>query len=166
MRCERSIQLMPSFTKCFRLLIIFSSIILGVVCRKHLLSGLKYKFKGLIGLPKFLKLHVMVEFQDLSANETYLLDFLPIDAANPDVMAKVVKGLSVPGEIRTLKSCLPVEELKAHSDIDLTGEGDALVESITSAFNPMLNLYFNNCYHFAYHCYIKEKEYREYVADL
>jgi hypothetical protein len=166
MRCERSMLFMPSFTKCFRLSIILSSFIFGAISQKHALSSLKYKFKGLIGLPKFLKLHVMVEFQDLSANGICLLDFLPIDAANPEVMAKIIRGISVPGEIRTLKSYLPVDESNAYSDNNLTGEGDALVESITSTFDPMLNLYFNNCYHFAYHCYLKEKEYRENFSNL
>lgn len=152
--------------KCFRLFIILSNIILGAISRKHLLSSLTYKFKGLIGLPKFLKLHVMVEFRDLSANEIYLLDFLPIDAANPDVMAKTIRGLSVPGEIRTLKSRSPRDGLYVSLENNISGEGDALVESITSTFDPMLNLYFNNCYHFAFHCYLKEKEYRENIANF
>ena len=164
---------MPFSARCFRLLMISSCVILGAMSQKHIFSSLKYKFKGLIGLPKFLKLHVMVEFQDLSANESYLLDFLPIDAANPDVMTKIIKGLSVPGEIRTVKSSLSVDdsrnsELSASPNkiTDFIGEGDSFIESITSDFNPMLNLYFNNCYHFAYHCYMKEKEYRKDIAVL
>lgn len=108
----------------------------------------------------------MVEFQDLSTNEIYLLDFLPIDAANPDVMAKTIRGLSVPGEIRTSKLRSPLDESYGSLENIISGEGDALVESITSTFDPMLNLYFNNCYHFAYHCYLEEKKYRENVANF
>lgn len=122
------------------------------------ISKLSFQFKGLIGLPKFLKLHVMVVYKDLASDKNYCLDFLPIDAANPEVVATIISGRSVPGEIRITKS-------SDSTDIEQTnlvdGCGDSYAENITTGFKSDLNLYFNNCYHFAFHCLLRDDAVRK-----
>ena len=155
-------------------LLIYLSII---HCQLYAISGLYFKFKGLIGLPKFLKFHIMVGFDDVTARESYVLDFLPIDAANPAVMAKIISGKSMPGEVRIMRTTFLDDSSKSDGSpialkVDLnmideetrsaeSGEkGKTYADMLTSDFNPSLNIYFNNCYNFAFHCYMKDKQLR------
>ena len=152
-----------------------------ICCDVNAISDLYFKFKGLIGLPKFLKFHVMVGFDDIKEGECYLLDFLPIDAANPDVMAKIISGKSMPGEVRIkitslsdrsrrFDAALPVADfdtLIRDRDYMNNGiSGQKYADLLVSDFDPSLNIYFNNCYTFALHCFIKDKEVRKMIGDL
>lgn len=131
----------------------------SIVARNHAtVSKLGFQFKGLIGLPKFLKLHVMVVYKDLASDKNYCLDFLPNDAANPEVVATIISGRSVPGEIRITKSSTSTggEQTSTINDC-----GDLYAENLTKGFKPELNLYFNNCYHFAFHCLLRDDAVRK-----
>ena len=129
----------------------------------------------------------MIGFDDPKTKQSYILDFIPIDAANPEVMAKIVSGKSMPGEIRIKKTKntflinnnMRTDEISGNSDIiplitsseteekigedngEDSGEGDRYANLLISDFDPTLNLYFNNCYNFAFHCFIKDKAIRE-----
>ena len=150
-------------------------------CECSDLGPLKYSFKGLIGMPKALKLHVLVGFQDLTTKEEFIIDFLPIDAANPDVMASLISGKSMPGEVRVTKSNLLLKDSKIAVDNSVNnsedsvgnvdsalegnkvlgvGNGELFAERIVAGFKPELNLYVNNCYHFAFHCFMRDNEVR------
>ena len=133
-------------------------------------SGLQFKFKGLIGLPSFFKAHIMVGFDDLSTSESYLLDFLPIDAANPEVMKNLIQGKSMPGEVRINRVSYYAGTKRQDEILDFEkgrDRGDAIVQGqryanlLIEDFNPTINLYGNNCYNFALHCIAKDKEIRE-----
>lgn len=128
--------------------------------RTESLSDIYFKFKPLIGLPKFIRLHVMVAFDDPITEESFTLDFLPIDAANPEIMSKIILGNSSPGEIR-------IKKLELNGTVDKIGErkGEEFANMLTSGFDPSLNLYFNNCYHFAFHCLKRQAESRKMCAD-
>lgn len=130
-----------------------------LVARNHAtVSKLGFQFKGLIGLPKFLKLHVMVVYKDLASEENFCLDFLPIDAANPEVVATIISGRSVPGEIRITKSSTSTGGAQTNNVND---SGDLYAKKLTNGFEPELNLYFNNCYHFAFHCLLRDDAVRK-----
>jgi hypothetical protein len=155
------------------MLFFYCVIILGS-CECRDIGPLKFSFKGLIGLPKALKLHILVGFEDLTTNEEFVIDFLPLNAANPDVMASLISGKSMPGEVRVTKSrLLPkdsgmrIDNSISNSDITMgrgdiqsIGNGELFAERIVTGFKPELNLYFNNCYHFAFYCFLRDNEVR------
>ena len=143
-------------------------------CECRDIGPLKFTFKGLIGLPKALKLHILVGFQDLTTKEDFIIDFLPVDAANPDVMAGLISGKSMPGEVRVTKSSLLPKDSRMGVDIFISsspsilvggevqkiGNGDLFAEMIVAGFKPELNLYFNNSYHFAFYCFMRDNAIR------
>ena len=167
--------------------VLFACILVLITCNASSIGGIYFKFKGLIGLPQFLKVHVMIGFDDPKTKQSYILDFIPIDAANPEVMAKIVSGKSMPGEIRIKKTKntflinnnMRTDEISGNSDIiplitsseneenigedngEDSEEGDRYANLLISDFDPTLNLYFNNCYNFAFHCFMKDKSIRE-----
>ena len=100
----------------------------------------------------------MVVYKDLASDKNYCLDFLPNDAANPEVVATIISGRSVPGEIRITKSSTSTggEQTSTINDC-----GDLYAENLTKGFKPELNLYFNNCYHFAFHCLLRDDAVRK-----
>lgn len=151
-----------------------------VCCQVNAISDLYFKFKGLIGLPSFLKFHIMVGFDDITARESYLLDFLPIDAANPDVMAKIISGKSMPGEVRIKITSLSDRSGEVDAAFYMADSGKVVGNSeylnnaingqkyadlLVSNFDPSLNIYFNNCYTFALHCFMKDKEVRKMIGE-
>ena len=145
-----------------------------VRCECRDIGPLKFTFKGLIGLPKALKFHILVGFQDLTTKEEFVIDFLPVDAANPDVMASLISGRSMPGEVRVTKSSLLPKDSRMGVDnfisssqstsilgeVQKIGNGDMFAEMIVAGFKPELNLYFNNCYHFAFYCFMRDNDVR------
>jgi hypothetical protein len=119
---------------------------------------LYFKFKPLIGLPKFLRLHIMVAFDAIlstGSKETYTLDFLPIGATDPLIMSRLISGKSSQGEVRIQKS----------DRTSMSTEGENFANMLISGFEPSLNLYFNNCWHFAFHCSQREAECRGIRAE-
>lgn len=147
------------------------------------ISRLHFKFKPLVGLPKFLKLHIMVAFESsTTSSQSYLLDFLPINATSPIIIARLLSLRSAPGEIRIKKSASKNEDSKLlyldnqksvpkefveESDIsgDLSGKenesGDIFASMLISGFNDEIHLGFNNCYHFAFYCYLRSIQLRK-----
>jgi hypothetical protein len=121
-------------------------------------SGLYFKFKPLIGLPKFIRLHIMVGFDttlSTGSKESVTLDFLPIGATDPLIMSRLISGKSSPGEVRIQKlDMCPISK-----------EGEDFANMLISGFEPSLNLYFNNCWHFAFHCLKEEAKFRKIGAD-
>lgn len=156
------------------MLFFYCVIILGS-CECRDIGPLKFSFKGLIGLPKALKLHILVGFQDLTTKEEFVIDFLPLNAANSDVMASLISGKSMPGEVRVTKSTLLPKDSRTRidnsisnitlegGDIQIIGNGELFAERIVTGFKPELNLYFNNCYHFAFYCFLRDNEVRNSV---
>ena len=154
--------------------VFFYSIAILASCDCRDIGPLKYTFKGLIGLPKALKFHILVGFQDLTTKEDFVIDFLPVDAANPDVMASLMSGKSMPGEVRVTKSSLLLKDSTKGVDTSISyldnalgkgqiqriGNGELFAERIVSGFKPELNLYLNNCYHFAFYCFMRDNEVR------
>ena len=108
-------------------------LILSISARPKLSFG----FKPLIGAPKFMRIHVVVTLQQ-DAEVSYL-DFLPIDPTNPSTLQRLILGQDGPGEIRDRRT-------PGYND------DQRLIEYMISGFNKDINLYTNNCYHFAYHC--------------
>ena len=113
--------------------------------------SLSFTFKPLIGAPKFLRIHIVVVLKNTAngvasinsnSEETSYLDFVPIDPTNPLILKEMVMGQFVPGEVRERRS---------------TGfdQSQPLIDHMIADFNPSLNLYRNNCYHFALHCWGK-----------
>jgi hypothetical protein len=88
--------------------------------------------------------------------ETYTLDFLPIGPTDPLVMSRLISGKSSEGEFRVQKSDMS----------SMSTEGEVFANMLISGFEPSLNLYFNNCWHFAFHCSQREAECRRVLAEI
>jgi hypothetical protein len=130
------------------LLLLGTSLIVGAGAIQR--PSLTFAFKPLIGAPKFLRIHIIVVLKEDTGNDvsainsnseaSSYLDFVPIDPTNPDTLREMVKGKFVPGNVREIRS----------PGFD---RSQPLVDHMIRGFNPSLNLYRNNCYHFAYHCW-------------
>ena len=96
--------------------------------------------KPLVGGPAWLKLHRTVEI--LCSDQLYFYaDFLPLEPENPGTLIKLCIGLSVQGQIRLRSN----NKCMSHDDIK-----PQLLRSCQN-YDKYLNLYTNNCIHFAAH---------------
>ena len=127
-------QRMPAFSS-FTLLLVLVLILTATAATTR--PKLSFGFKPLIGGPKFVPIHVYITLQQ-DAEVSYL-DFLPIDPTNPSTLQRLILGQDGPGEIRDRRT-------PGYND------DQRLIEYMISGFNKDINLYTNNCYHFAYHC--------------
>ena len=97
-----------------------------------------FRFKPLIGGPQFLPIHVMIYNRDVDIE----MDFIPINATCPQNNINLILGKDIRGKVRHLNranNMLNVDEVK-------------FIDYIISDYQvDNLNLYSNNCYHFAYH---------------
>lgn len=111
-------------------------------------------FKPLIGGPEFLKLHVSIQYDDPSHGRTRM-DFVPERPEDADAISNLIRGLSVDGKVRELNAIDKYgNELdQSKEDLDDNCNRSKMVDVIRQSFDPQLNLYKNNCYHFAYHFY-------------
>ena len=119
---------------CSLLLVLF---LISTVTAASIKPKLSFGFKPLIGGPRFLPIHVYVTLQQ--ETEFSYLDFLPLDPTNPNTLQRLLLGQDGPGEVRDKRTPGYIDE-------------NGLIEYMTSGFQKDINLYTNNCYHFAYHC--------------
>ena len=97
-----------------------------------------FRFKPLIGGPQFLPVHIMIYNRDVNVE----MDFIPINATCPQNNINLILGKNVRGNVRHLNKATNIINIKEQNFIDY----------ITATYNiDNLNLYKNNCYHFAYH---------------
>ena len=107
------------------------------------------RFKPLIGGPQFLPIHVMIYNRDVDIE----MDFIPVNASCPQNNINLILGKDVRGKGRHLN--------KANNTL-LTGNVENFIDYITSNYNAdSLNLYKNNCYHFAHHFVKKSIEWSD-----
>ncbi len=106
-------------------------------------SPLRLKFLPLIEGPTWLPIHVSVYY----ISERTEIDFIPINGTDFATVLKLVSGRNVPGLIRVTKqdSNESVKSIRRSHSIKK-------IQEILS-YNTNMNLYFNNCYHFAFHCF-------------
>lgn len=109
-----------------------------------------YSWSPLIGGPKFLPIHIKTIISDNKCQEKLTLDFIPEIPSMEELMAnnlKLLQGRNIKGVIRTV--------LHPSYSIGVAASDNALFEISTkilaeNAGKNELNLYKNNCYHFAY----------------
>ena len=91
----------------------------------------RLSFSPLIGGPSWLRAHCVASCDKIGLE----MDFVPLQFNDAKLPYNMVTGVSVAGKVRVLK-CNP--EIKI------------LANEIKNAFKADLNLYSNNCFHFAY----------------
>lgn len=97
------------------------------------------RFKPLIGGPQFLPIHVMIYNREVDIE----MDYIPINATCPQNNINLILGKNVRGKVRHLN--------KVNKATNIIKE-QRFIDYITATYNvDNLNLYKNNCYHFAYH---------------
>lgn len=111
----------------------------------------QFTFQPLIGGPSWLKLHVQVNLVDsYDSNDSnndnnntqirHKFDFVPLDAADPKTLLRLLTLQSVPGQIRTFQS--------THSPS----------LQFCQQYNTQLHLMYNNCWTFAWLFYCNALE--------
>ena len=131
----------------------------------------KFNFKELIGGPKFMKIHVSIH--DIQNNIE--MDFIPLYPYEINIR-KLILGQSVEGQVRLkdtitksiidMNDLIQVTQIKSSESTDCSNSNSInnnikysqekieLINKVNETFSKNLNLYSNNCYHFAFH-YIK-----------
>ena len=99
----------------------------------------------LIGGPRWLPLHVKLVLRDKNHQE-YTWDFLPLNATEKEVLAKLATFQSVPGEIRSSTS---TEQFRSHAKMSAETWIEA-AGKFCEIYPQNLNLINNNCWTFAF----------------
>jgi hypothetical protein len=130
----------------------------------------KQRYCPLIGGPKWLKLHRVVELYSSSSTTTttagrestinsalasavpvLVVDFVPKDAQAPLTLFSLVLGRSVPGDIRIrvgVGSSIARSTQQQQPVVDDTAALLAAVQCYVDSSDSILNLYTRNCYTF------------------
>ena len=94
---------------------------------------IQLKLSPLIGGPSFLPVHVKV----VVAND-HIYDFVPLNAADPETIAGLLRLKPVPGEIRSMG--------RKQNQSPIVEKADTFVNGYS---NTDLHLVYNNCWTFA-----------------
>uniref|UniRef100_A0A7S3L5A7 DUF4105 domain-containing protein n=1 Tax=Amphora coffeiformis TaxID=265554 RepID=A0A7S3L5A7_9STRA len=113
-------------------------------------SEVRFRPSPLIGGPQWLPLHVKLILRNVDDGSRYVLyDFIPLDATDKEVLARLTTFQNVPGEIRS--TIVGSTKLATHSTISLLD--DDLVyqraQEYCENYPRELNLLTNNCWTFA-----------------
>lgn len=103
-------------------------------------KAIRLNFKPLLEGPSWLKLHVSVVSECLGIE----MDFVPEISNDLGSILKLLKGGKVNGKIRSFQL--------SKDATDKMGQ-DQFIKQLTTTFDTQLNIYTNNCYHFAFHFY-------------
>ena len=114
-----------------------------------------FTFSPLIGGPKLLPIHISTVIRDVNSMKEVVLDFVPLITSKRDMEENsllLLKGKSIQGvhRLRLRPSASPTSATAPDGDgEELTRIAEAIIRDSPSA---ELNLYSNNCYHFAFRC--------------
>lgn len=147
--------------KHFRNLVYIVAVQASIVVRAMILSSVrfhmswgttKFHFQPLIGGPPGLPIHVAVSSDRMGL----VMDFVPVKCNDPESILQMIQGNSVEGNIRIqmMNNVMECSSIKAE-DVEL------FVDDVKRSFSRDMNVYTNNCYHFAYHFHCRLQDYTE-----
>jgi len=93
---------------------------------------------------------------DFVQSQILAIDFTPLNQSNPNTIFKLFIGQSVPAKIRIrpMKTWI-LKQWYSAPEIEINGDFKYLFENINKTKWEKMNLYKNNCKHFAHH-FIKQ----------
>jgi hypothetical protein len=107
-------------------------------------GSFRLRFRPFIGGPSWLKLHVSISTKLYSDLE---MDFIPLNSTDATTLQQLLRGNSVPGTIRVLSNINSINKPDYISNVP------SVIAYLNNNFNTNLNIFNNNCYHFAYYFY-------------